>query len=365
MTKIEDEVVRLGTLNSNTRAEQYWSSEGVGSVKALGKAFDSAISKLDKAPTVDEAAKARLALMQAKLEWQAAATTFNHALQSSSMDSLSAAVTEMKRQLELAADATQAAAGAVAALGDAESGLIAASEKAVKAYAQAAEIVSEGGNIRAGALSAGDGRVAEQASEAAIDGYVDYLRKTMAEVAAASNEQANQAQTLLIGAVAASLLIAVGSALWIALNISRGLGRAVGLAEAVAIGDLNQKIDVASDDEVGDLVKSLNTMTANLNATAKVAETIAAGDLGVDAKRLSDKDVLGIAFERMTESLRATAKVAETISTGDLSVEVKPRSDRDTLGVAFARMTESSACDGESRRHDRLRRPHDRRQAPQ
>ena len=75
-------------------------------------------------------------------------------------------------------------------------------------------------------------------------------------------EQANQAETILIGTVVVSLLIAVGSALWIALNISRGLSRAVGLAQAVAIGDLSQKIEVSSNDEVGDLVKALNAMTA-------------------------------------------------------------------------------------------------------
>ena len=41
-----------------------------------------------------------------------------------------------------------------------------------------------------------------------------------------------------------------------------GLSRAVGLADAVAIGDLSQTIDVSSNDEIGDLVKSLNAMTS-------------------------------------------------------------------------------------------------------
>ena len=49
-------------------------------------------------------------------------------------------------------------------------------------------------------------------------------------------------------------------------------------------------------------------MTANLRATAKVADTIAEGDLTVEVKRLSDKDTVGIALDRMTTNLRATAR---------------------------------------------------------
>ena len=52
----------------------------------------------------------------------------------------------------------------------------------------------------------------------------------------------------------ASLVVAVVAATWIALNISRGLGRAVGLADAVATGDLTKRSKLASNDEVGDLV---------------------------------------------------------------------------------------------------------------
>ena len=211
----------------------------------------------------------------------------------------------------------------------------AASDRVVKALLRGAEIVRDAGNIKAAALANSEGRPATAAALAAVHDYLVHNAKTTAEAVAEGRETAKRAQITLIITVVISLVIAVGSAIWIALNISRGLGRAVGLAEAVAIGDLNQKINVKSDDEVGDLIRSLNAMTTNLNASAKVADTIASGDLSVDAKRLSDKDTLGIAFEKMTESLRATAQVAETIASGDLTVQVKRLSDKDTLGVAF------------------------------
>jgi methyl-accepting chemotaxis protein len=110
-------------------------------------------------------------------------------------------------------------------------------------------------------------------------------------------------------------LIAVSAALWIAISISRGLARAGELAKAVAIGDLSQEVKVKSNDEIKDLVDSLNDMTANLRVTAGVADTIANGDLTVQVQRFSDKDVLGISLERMVEKLRQV--VSEALSAAD------------------------------------------------
>jgi methyl-accepting chemotaxis protein len=104
--------------------------------------------------------------------------------------------------------------------------------------------------------------------------------------------------------VAAALITAIGAGVWISLNIARNLGRAVGLANAVAIGDLNQRASTTSNDELGDLIASLNNMSEGLKANAKVADAIAAGDLTVAAKRLSEKDSLGIALETMLDRLK-------------------------------------------------------------
>ena len=174
-----------------------------------------------------------------------------------------------------------------------------------------------------------------KAQFAALDGA---LAREMAAHATASEEVYASARQTLIGMVAAALLVAAGTGLWMALSISRGLGLAVGLADGVAMGDLDRRISVHSNDEIKDLVDALNRMTANLRATAAVADSIAQGDLSMEAKPLSDKDTLGLAMQRMTANLRGTAKIADTIAQGDLSVEAKPLSDKDTLGLAMQRM---------------------------
>ncbi|HKU04740.1 MAG TPA: methyl-accepting chemotaxis protein, partial [Bradyrhizobium sp.] len=138
------------------------------------------------------------------------------------------------------------------------------------------------------------------------------------------------------------------AALWIAISISRSLSRAVNLADAVAIGDLGQKIDVASDDEIGDLIKSLNKMTVNLNGTAAIANEISQGNLMVTAKRLSDKDSLGIALERMVEKLRTIVTealtAAQNVSAGsqELSASAEQLSQGATEQASSAEEASSS-----------------------
>jgi methyl-accepting chemotaxis protein len=193
-----------------------------------------------------------------------------------------------------------------------------------------------------------DGRKVVADALDAADGYIKNVKKNMAEQAEQSKQDGARAEMLLISLVIASLLIAVVAATWIALNISRALAQAVGLADAVAIGDLSHKIESSSNDEIGDLIKSLNAMTVNLNATAALANQIAQGDLMVEAKPLSDKDTLGLALERMVEKLRQIVSealtAAQNVSAGsqELSASAEQLSQGATEQASSAEEASSS-----------------------
>jgi methyl-accepting chemotaxis protein len=197
-------------------------------------------------------------------------------------------------------------------------------------------------------LSAGDERKAVAETLEVLEEYTTFVKKLMADKSDQARDDGARAEMTLLSLAIVSLLIAVAAATWIALNISRGLGRAVGLADAVAIGDLSQKIDASSDDEVGDLIKSLNAMTVNLNATAGVANEIANGNLLVEAKRLSEKDTLGIALERMVDKLRQIVMealtAAQNVSAGsqELSASAEQLSQGATEQASSAEEASSS-----------------------
>ena len=112
------------------------------------------------------------------------------------------------------------------------------------------------------------------------------------------------ATTLVITSLIIATIVAAAAALWIIVGISRGLSSINQVVSAVAIGDLDQRIEIKSNDEIKDLVDTVNTMTENLRNTASLADQIASGNLTVTPKPLSDKDTLGIALLRMVEKLR-------------------------------------------------------------
>ncbi|MBK1840911.1 MCP four helix bundle domain-containing protein [Azospirillum sp. YIM B02556] len=169
--------------------------------------------------------------------------------------------------------------------------------------------------VKALALSVGEVRAAASKLSQAANELVADAEKGMAADKQAAEATYAQIRMITLSAVALALLVAIAAGAYIAISIARGLGKAVGLADAVAIGDLGRKVEVSSDDEIKDLVTALNSMTANLRATADVAEEISRGNLTVQARPLSDKDMLGMALETMLEKLRGV--VTDALSASD------------------------------------------------
>ena len=129
-------------------------------------------------------------------------------------------------------------------------------------------------------------------------------KNQMAERTNEADALYNAARTTLFTAAVIALLLATAAGIWISMIVSRGLKR-VGVAlDAVAIGDLDQEVTVTSNDEIKDLVDTVNRMTVALRKSAALADTIAQGDLTVDHSPASDKDKLGHALVAMVERLR-------------------------------------------------------------
>ncbi|CCG40771.1 HAMP domain-containing methyl-accepting chemotaxis protein [Magnetospirillum molischianum] len=203
-----------------------------------------------------------------------------------------------------------------------------------------ADLSAINSDAKALALSNGEARKAAIAVDENLNGVTN-LNTDQVNLAQKQAETTyGSLRTQLLILVLASVLIAFAAAIYIAVSISRGLTKAVGLANAVAVGDLGQTIEVNTNDEVKDLVVALNRMTANLRVTAEVADEIAQGNLAVTIQRQSDKDTLGIALNGMIVNLRSTAQVAGEIAKGNLSVEAKRLSDKDILGIALETMLE-------------------------
>ena len=158
----------------------------------------------------------------------------------------------------------------------------------------------------------------------AFSASVDKLSTVRHKQMDAADEQANDlyatARNLLVGIGIVSVLLAVGGALFIINVVMGGLNRISGAIDAVAVGDLDHQTKSRYNNEIRDLIGTVDRMRVNLKASASLADTIAGGDLTVDYTPLSAKDKLGHSLVAMVERLRTVvgdaSAAAQSVSSG-------------------------------------------------
>jgi methyl-accepting chemotaxis protein len=149
---------------------------------------------------------------------------------------------------------------------------------------------------------------------------VQRAKSLMDEEVTEANAHYRSTTTLLIVATAVALILAGAASTWIMITIGSGLRKVTHLVGSVALGDLSQAIEIKSNDEIKDVASAVETMTGNLRITAQIADKIAEGDLTIEPKPLSEKDMLGRALLRMVEKLRDVVtnatNAAENVASG-------------------------------------------------
>ncbi|MBV9281371.1 MAG: MCP four helix bundle domain-containing protein [Chloroflexi bacterium] len=142
--------------------------------------------------------------------------------------------------------------------------------------------------------------------------------------------------TITILAVALILSALIGFLL------SRGITRAASdvarAAKGLAAGDIDQRVETDSSDELGQMAAEFRQMIAYQGRMAAAADTIARGEIDRDVELASERDVLGAAFQRMQTKLRQVAAAADAIARGEIDRDVELASERDVLGTAIQRM---------------------------
>ncbi len=101
--------------------------------------------------------------------------------------------------------------------------------------------------------------------------------------------------------------LALGAVILLGIGITRSITRpivaAVEVAEKLAEGDSEQRVEVRGKDETAQLLASMKKMIDSNGAMVAAASSIAAGDLGVTVAPRSDRDALGHALARMIARL--------------------------------------------------------------
>ena len=126
---------------------------------------------------------------------------------------------------------------------------------------------------------------------------------------------------LMWGLGAGALALAVLVAWRITLSITQPLGRALGVANTVAAGDLTSRIEVTTRDETGQLLQALKTMNESLARTVGTVRVgtdtiaVAAGQVAVGSQDLSSRteqqasalEEAASSMEELTSTVRQNA----------------------------------------------------------
>ena len=158
--------------------------------------------------------------------------------------------------------------------------------------------------------------------------------------AAFSRSRRLQNIALIFSVLITFLVIAILSQLskFAGRSLTEPLAEAVAVADRLSQGDMTVQITARAQDEVGQLLRSMQEMITYLGEMARTANAIAKGDLSVRVVPRSDHDTFGNAFANMTQYLRDMGAVADQMSEGNLTVQVVPRSDEDSFANAFVSM---------------------------
>ncbi len=139
--------------------------------------------------------------------------------------------------------------------------------------------------------------------------YMDEFMAAESQIRASGNKNV----TIMAVVILVSLLSVALVAWWGGQKITGPLLKAMSMADAVAVGDLSQRLNLKLDDEIGTLSRALDKMSDGLQEKAELAERLADGDLTMEVKPHSSRDQFGLALKKMTDHLATTmAEIQQT-----------------------------------------------------
>lgn len=113
---------------------------------------------------------------------------------------------------------------------------------------------------------------------------------------------ASNASTTMIIVIFIGILVAITLGVFISRIISKPIGKMVDAADRLALGDVDVNVKAETRDEIGKLAESFGKMIDNIREQAHVVEKMASGDMTVQVRVKSDKDLLGKKLNEMIET---------------------------------------------------------------
>jgi methyl-accepting chemotaxis protein len=152
-------------------------------------------------------------------------------------------------------------------------------------------------------ISGGQGYEAFAAVEKTIEEMLQNNIQGADEAGLAAQSLNDSLFKTLLTIIMTSLVLIIALCVGLGRSIIKPIGMAIALAESIRSGNLSERLQIDSDNEIGRLARSLNQMADGLQEKARLAGSIAEGNLTEKVVLSSDKDELGKALEQMRQGL--------------------------------------------------------------
>ena len=205
---------------------------------------------------------------------------------------------------------------------------------------RAMEIADRGEALSAFRLVNGEGKSAWRDMEGELDSILATNREGLANGAKTAKANYLKARNLTFMIMAAISAVSAAAGLWIVMTISRGLARAIALSRKVATGDLTETASINSNDEISDLLGSMNEMTQNLRRVVGEVTSGAGQVASGSAEMASTAEQLS---QGATEQASSTEEASSSVE--QMTANIKQTANNATQTEEMARKSASDARD--------------------
>ena len=114
----------------------------------------------------------------------------------------------------------------------------------------------------------------------------------------------------IIAIVAVIVLISIVLVIFLGRGIARPIKEIESVATKMAVGDVDVSLNIKSQDEIGNLANAFSKMIDNIKYDADIAQNIAKGNLDIEIKVMSDKDILAKSLKEAVNAVKLLVEEA-------------------------------------------------------
>lgn len=140
---------------------------------------------------------------------------------------------------------------------------------------------------------------------------------------------------MLIGSVSAFIF-----GLFIAANVTKPVSRVLGVVQELQKGHVNIRADIKTNDEIGEMARSLDTFTQNLDQFTRSMHRVAMGETNVSVPVYDKDDVISPSLNKLSETLSELINETVTLTESAKEGRLNTRGDAAKFNGGFRQIVE-------------------------